>query len=60
MSESCYDLAGTPTEDLQADLTSLRKTRGGMRVSDGPSARRYSDITQDIRDLEEELGRREK
>ena len=60
MSDSCYDLAGTPIEALRADLTRLRKTRGGMRVSDGPSARRFSDITQDIRDLEAELDRRTK
>ena len=60
MSDSCYDLAGTPIEALRADLTRLRKTRGGMRVSDGPSARRFSDITQDIQDLEAELDRRTK
>lgn len=60
MSDSCYDLAGTPVEALRADLTRLRKVRGGMRVGDGPSARRFSDITQDIRDLEEELDRRTK
>ena len=60
MSDSCYDLAGTPIEALRADLTRLRKTRGGMRVSDGPAARRFSDITQDIRDLEAELDRRTK
>lgn len=60
MSDSCYDLTNTPVDVLQADLIHLRKIRNGMRVSDGPSARRFSDISQDIRDLEEELDRRAK
>ena len=60
MSDSCYDLAGTPVDVLQAELINLRRIRGGMRVGDGPSARRFSDISQDIRDLEEELDRRAK
>lgn len=60
MSDSCYDLADTPTDVLNADLMYLKRVRDGMRVSDGPSARRFRDITQDIRDLEEELDRRTK
>ena len=58
MSDSCYDLAGTPIEVLRADLTRLRKVRGGMRVGDGPSARRFSDISEDIREIEDELAKR--
>lgn len=60
MSDSCYDLEDTPNDVLQADLMYLKRVRDGMRVSDGPSARRFSDITQDIRDLEAELDRRTK
>lgn len=60
MSDSCYDLEDTPTDVLNADLRYLKRVRDGMRVSDGPSARRFSDITQDIRDLEAELDRRTK
>lgn len=60
MSDSCYDLEDTPTDVLNADLRYLKRVRDGMRVSDGPSARRFRDITQDIRDLEAELDRRTK
>lgn len=58
MSDSVYDCSGTPTADLRKDLEYLRRMKGNMRVSSGPSARRFQDITQDIDDIVEELKRR--
>lgn len=58
MSDSVYNLVETPTADLRKDLEHMRRLKGNMRVSNGPSARRFQDITQDIDDIVEELKRR--
>lgn len=58
MRDSVYDLKGTETADLRKDLEHLRRVKGNMRVSNGPSARKFQDITQDIDDIVEELKRR--
>lgn len=58
MSDSVYNLVETPTADLRKDLEHLRRVKGNMRVSNGSSARRFQDITQDIDDIVEELKRR--
>lgn len=58
MGDSCYDLSGTPVELLRVDLDRLKRDRDRLSVQDGPSARRYKDMCEDIRELEDELDRR--
>lgn len=59
MSESCYDLAGTPTENLEADrqlLANAMKHYAKDKSSVG--RRRRQDIRNDMAEIESELDRR--
>lgn len=59
MSESCYDLEGTPSWNLQVDLERLRRIRAGITVNSPETRRLRGDLCQEIREIETELRTRE-